>query len=132
MRAQLEIWFRVFWMVSMLQCLPTGYFLSPVTLSLLILTLMARSLCFHQATGCGKTHTITGTPEAPGIVYLLMKDLFDRISAEADDMTVEISSTQSFFTSSSNPIIWHHSAHASLFFLQYLTSKFIMKPFVTF
>ncbi|KAH9814641.1 P-loop containing nucleoside triphosphate hydrolase protein [Melampsora americana] len=45
----------------------------------------------YGATGCGKTHTITGTPEAPGIVYLLMKDLFGRIASEADDMTVEIS-----------------------------------------
>ncbi|KAG0142044.1 hypothetical protein CROQUDRAFT_725337 [Cronartium quercuum f. sp. fusiforme G11] len=45
----------------------------------------------YGATGCGKTHTITGTPEAPGIVYLLMKDLFERISAEADDMTCELS-----------------------------------------
>ncbi|PLW25709.1 hypothetical protein PCANC_28292 [Puccinia coronata f. sp. avenae] len=45
----------------------------------------------YGATGCGKTHTITGTPQAPGIVYLLMKDLFGRIADQQDDVTSEIS-----------------------------------------
>ncbi|EHS63723.1 kinesin family member 18/19 [Puccinia graminis f. sp. tritici CRL 75-36-700-3] len=45
----------------------------------------------YGATGCGKTHTITGTPEAPGIVYLLMKDLFGRIADQEEDTTTEIS-----------------------------------------
>lgn len=46
----------------------------------------------YGATGCGKTHTITGTDEAPGIVYLLMRDLFARVEDKRDEMTVEISS----------------------------------------
>ncbi|OAV93078.1 hypothetical protein PTTG_27423 [Puccinia triticina 1-1 BBBD Race 1] len=45
----------------------------------------------YGATGCGKTHTITGTPESPGIVYLLMKDLFGRIADQEDETTTEIS-----------------------------------------
>jgi len=45
----------------------------------------------YGATGCGKTHTITGTPESPGIVYLLMKDLFGRVADQEDDFTTEIS-----------------------------------------
>ncbi|POW16623.1 hypothetical protein PSTT_01091 [Puccinia striiformis] len=44
-----------------------------------------------MATGCGKTHTITGTPQSPGIVYLLMKDLFGRITDQEEETTTEIS-----------------------------------------
>ena len=40
---------------------------------------------FSQATGCGKTHTISGSSNQPGIVFLIMKDLFDRIAAKAHD-----------------------------------------------
>ncbi|GEM06163.1 kinesin family member 18/19 [Rhodotorula toruloides] len=39
----------------------------------------------YGATGCGKTHTISGSSAQPGIVFLLMKDLFDRISAASDE-----------------------------------------------
>jgi kinesin family protein 18/19 len=46
----------------------------------------------YGATGCGKTHTISGSASHPGIVYLLMKDLFDRLEAQASDKTAEISS----------------------------------------
>ncbi|GAA97376.1 uncharacterized protein L969DRAFT_94433 [Mixia osmundae IAM 14324] len=45
----------------------------------------------YGATGCGKTHTISGTPDSPGIVFLLMKDLFDRIAEMKDETTVEMS-----------------------------------------
>ncbi|MBW0471171.1 hypothetical protein O181_010886 [Austropuccinia psidii MF-1] len=45
----------------------------------------------YGATGCGKTHTITGTPEAPGIVFLLMKDLFNKVSQEEEETLTEIS-----------------------------------------
>ncbi|KAH9447234.1 hypothetical protein Pst134EA_029267 [Puccinia striiformis f. sp. tritici] len=45
----------------------------------------------YGATGCGKTHTITGTPQSPGIVYLLMKDLFGRITDQEEETTTEIS-----------------------------------------
>src|SRR6201996_3197908 len=29
----------------------------------------------YGATGCGKTHTITGTPQQPGVIFLTMQDL---------------------------------------------------------
>lgn len=38
-----------------------------------------------QATGCGKTHTISGSQSQPGIVFLIMKDLFARIAARSGD-----------------------------------------------
>ncbi|GAA6004336.1 hypothetical protein JCM10207_000674 [Rhodosporidiobolus poonsookiae] len=40
----------------------------------------------YGATGCGKTHTISGSSNQPGIVFLIMKDLFARISAKSDDI----------------------------------------------
>ncbi|KAI9623178.1 hypothetical protein H4Q26_014674 [Puccinia striiformis f. sp. tritici PST-130] len=49
------------------------------------------SVFAYGATGCGKTHTITGTPQSPGIVYLLMKDLFGRITDQEEETTTEIS-----------------------------------------
>lgn len=45
----------------------------------------------YGATGCGKTHTISGTPQAPGIIFLTMKELFDRISEIRDTKLVEVS-----------------------------------------
>ncbi|GAA5835319.1 hypothetical protein JCM11251_006679 [Rhodosporidiobolus azoricus] len=48
----------------------------------------------YGATGCGKTHTISGSPTQPGIVFLIMKDLFARISAKSDD--VDFSLTVSY------------------------------------
>ncbi|SCZ95244.1 BZ3501_MvSof-1269-A2-R1_Chr1-3g01646 [Microbotryum saponariae] len=39
----------------------------------------------YGATGCGKTHTISGTADQPGVVFLIMKDLFGRMQARADD-----------------------------------------------
>ena len=30
----------------------------------------------YGATGCGKTHTITGTVQQPGIIFLTMQELF--------------------------------------------------------
>lgn len=47
-----------------------------------------------QATGCGKTHTISGSSTQPGIVFLLMKDLFARIAARSDE--VDFSLTVSY------------------------------------
>lgn len=38
-----------------------------------------------------QTHTISGTPDDPGIIYRLMQSLFDRIEAKKDDTTVELS-----------------------------------------
>ncbi len=39
-----------------------------------------------QATGCGKTHTISGSSAQPGIVFLIMKDLFARIASKSDEI----------------------------------------------
>ncbi|KAI3139053.1 uncharacterized protein N7518_006751 [Penicillium psychrosexuale] len=45
----------------------------------------------YGATGCGKTHTITGTAQQPGIIFLTMQELFERIDERADDKSTEIS-----------------------------------------
>ncbi|KAI0306915.1 P-loop containing nucleoside triphosphate hydrolase protein [Multifurca ochricompacta] len=44
----------------------------------------------YGATGCGKTHTISGTDSDPGIIYLTMADLFQRIEDRKDDYTTEV------------------------------------------
>jgi kinesin family protein 18/19 len=43
-----------------------------------------------KATGCGKTHTISGTDSDPGTIYLTMADLFQRIEDRKDDYTAEV------------------------------------------
>ena len=43
-----------------------------------------------QATGCGKTHTISGAESDAGIIYLTMADLFQRIGDRRDDWDVEV------------------------------------------
>ena len=43
-----------------------------------------------QATGCGKTHTISGSLEDPGIIFKLAKEVFDTIEAKSDEMTCEV------------------------------------------
>ncbi|KAJ3015631.1 kinesin-like protein Klp5 [Thoreauomyces humboldtii] len=43
----------------------------------------------YGATGCGKTHTITGTPQDPGIIFLTMRELFARIDKASDEKTFE-------------------------------------------
>ncbi|TID28811.1 hypothetical protein CANINC_002330 [Pichia inconspicua] len=46
----------------------------------------------YGATGCGKTFTITGTPDQPGIVFLALKELFMKIDNQLErDVTVEVS-----------------------------------------
>ena len=45
----------------------------------------------YGATGCGKTHTITGTAQQPGIIFLTMQELFERISEVTEDKVTEIS-----------------------------------------
>ncbi|KAL1758686.1 kinesin-like protein [Schizophyllum commune] len=44
----------------------------------------------YGATGCGKTHTISGTESDPGIIYLTMADLFQRIEERKEDYNVEV------------------------------------------
>jgi len=45
----------------------------------------------YGATGCGKTHTITGTPQQPGIIFLTMQELFEKIHERSDDKVTELS-----------------------------------------
>ncbi|KAH9960484.1 P-loop containing nucleoside triphosphate hydrolase protein [Russula dissimulans] len=44
----------------------------------------------YGATGCGKTHTISGTDSDPGIIYLTMADLFQQIEDRKDEYTAEV------------------------------------------
>ncbi|VDB90172.1 unnamed protein product [Peniophora sp. CBMAI 1063] len=47
----------------------------------------------YGATGCGKTHTISGTPADPGTIYLTMSDLFQRIEDRRAEYDVDVSVT---------------------------------------
>lgn len=44
----------------------------------------------YGATGCGKTHTITGTTQMPGIIFLTMQELFEKIGERSDEKHTEI------------------------------------------
>ncbi|KAJ7499189.1 kinesin-like protein [Mycena latifolia] len=44
----------------------------------------------YGATGCGKTHTISGTETDPGVIYMTMADLFQRIDDRRDEWNVEV------------------------------------------
>lgn len=44
----------------------------------------------YGATGCGKTHTISGTEDDPGIIYLTMADLFRLIEDRREDHIVDV------------------------------------------
>ncbi|KAI1488428.1 kinesin motor domain-containing protein [Biscogniauxia mediterranea] len=45
----------------------------------------------YGATGCGKTHTITGTSQMPGIIFLTMQELFEKIAERSDEKSTEVS-----------------------------------------
>ncbi|WBW72544.1 kinesin-8 family plus-end directed microtubule motor Klp6 [Schizosaccharomyces osmophilus] len=45
----------------------------------------------YGATGCGKTHTISGEPNDPGIIFLTMRELLTRIENVKATMNVELS-----------------------------------------
>lgn len=45
----------------------------------------------YGATGCGKTHTITGTAQQPGIIFLTMQDLFEKIEERKHEKVTEVS-----------------------------------------
>ncbi|TPX66708.1 hypothetical protein SpCBS45565_g04319 [Spizellomyces sp. 'palustris'] len=45
----------------------------------------------YGATGCGKTHTITGTPNDPGIIFLTMRELFHRIDNASSEQLIDSS-----------------------------------------
>lgn len=44
----------------------------------------------YGATGCGKTHTITGTAQMPGIIFLTMQELFEKIAERSDEKHTEV------------------------------------------
>ncbi|KAH9893096.1 kinesin motor domain-containing protein [Xylariomycetidae sp. FL2044] len=44
----------------------------------------------YGATGCGKTHTITGTSQMPGIIFLTMQELFEKIADRSEEKHTEI------------------------------------------
>ncbi|OCH94061.1 kinesin-domain-containing protein [Obba rivulosa] len=44
----------------------------------------------YGATGCGKTHTISGTDADPGLIYLTMADLFQDIEDRREDHNVDV------------------------------------------
>ncbi|WPH01696.1 kinesin-like protein 6 [Acrodontium crateriforme] len=47
----------------------------------------------YGATGCGKTHTITGTAQQPGIIFLTMQELFEKVDEirETKDTDITLS-----------------------------------------
>ncbi|EPQ59379.1 kinesin-domain-containing protein [Gloeophyllum trabeum ATCC 11539] len=47
----------------------------------------------YGATGCGKTHTISGNENDPGVIYLTMADLFQRIEDRKDEYIVDVTVT---------------------------------------
>ncbi|KAL7806894.1 kinesin domain-containing protein [Trichoderma gracile] len=44
----------------------------------------------YGATGCGKTHTITGTAQQPGIIFLTMQELFEKIEERSQEKHTEL------------------------------------------
>ncbi|KAI5306104.1 kinesin-like protein Klp5 [Ascosphaera pollenicola] len=45
----------------------------------------------YGATGCGKTHTITGTQQQPGIIFLAMQELFERMEEQEGEKITDLS-----------------------------------------
>ncbi|KAF8462535.1 kinesin-like protein [Kalaharituber pfeilii] len=45
----------------------------------------------YGATGCGKTHTISGNPQQPGIIFLTCQELFERIEGLKSEKEIELS-----------------------------------------
>lgn len=45
----------------------------------------------YGATGCGKTHTILGTPNDPGVIFLTMRELYQRIDELSDEKIIDVS-----------------------------------------
>lgn len=44
----------------------------------------------YGATGCGKTHTITGTSASPGIIFMTMQELFEKVDEVNETKESEI------------------------------------------
>ncbi|KAJ2520677.1 tubulin-dependent ATPase kip3 [Coemansia sp. RSA 1939] len=47
----------------------------------------------YGATGCGKTYTISGSAEDPGIIFLTMQELYARVAAVSDERAVDVTMT---------------------------------------
>ncbi|KAG7664713.1 KIP3 [[Candida] subhashii] len=45
----------------------------------------------YGATGCGKTHTISGNPGNPGVIFLTMQELYERIDELSDTKIIDVS-----------------------------------------
>ncbi|XP_033730766.1 kinesin-like protein KIF18A, partial [Pecten maximus] len=48
------------------------------------------SVFAYGATGAGKTHTMLGNPQQPGVIYLTMMDLYTRIAAIQDEKICDV------------------------------------------
>jgi kinesin family protein 18/19 len=44
----------------------------------------------YGATGAGKTHTMLGNPETPGVMFMTMMDLYSRIEELKDEKTCDV------------------------------------------
>ena len=44
----------------------------------------------YGATGAGKTHTMLGSKQEPGVMYLTMNDLYKRIDAMKETKTCDV------------------------------------------
>ncbi|KAI9504319.1 P-loop containing nucleoside triphosphate hydrolase protein, partial [Coemansia spiralis] len=44
----------------------------------------------YGATGCGKTYTISGCLEDPGVIFLTMQELFERVGVAEDEKNIEV------------------------------------------
>ncbi|GEQ66977.1 hypothetical protein JCM33374_g640 [Metschnikowia sp. JCM 33374] len=44
----------------------------------------------YGATGCGKTHTISGSPENPGVIFLTMEELYKKIGLVSDTRLCDV------------------------------------------
>lgn len=45
----------------------------------------------YGATGCGKTHTILGTPLDPGVIFLTLKELYEKIDQQSNERIFDVS-----------------------------------------
>ncbi|WFD41764.1 tubulin-dependent ATPase kip3 [Malassezia psittaci] len=48
------------------------------------------SVFAYGATGCGKTHTISGNSDDPGLIFLAMRGLYERIEQERDQFETHV------------------------------------------
>jgi len=44
----------------------------------------------YGTTGSGKTYTMSGTNENPGIMFLIIKGLFDKVGNESNEKKIDI------------------------------------------